>query len=423
MASPAAEDEPVVQLRIWLAQSGAEGLDKLRVAPAAPEESKEERGILAREAIGPGQVIAKVPQTCVFSSEKAWEGTVGQACLAAFPKGEDGKSKVSNKMVFLLDVIAARTNKEHPLAAYAASLPSTAPSPVGWPPALRAMLQGTNLAAAVAEERSKLEDDFDALMPKLREANPELFCEKRYSLDMLLWAYGVWFSRRFPTALSSHTKSSGYRWQRSAEEEMEEESDGEGAMVPFMDFTNHRSGTKIVWSADDMHVTFTAGEPGVAEGTEVFNNYGDKSNEDLLLIHGFALLDNIFDTYGLWLSVQVSEEPPSQRPKKKRRAPPKTQRIGPFLLRRADARWDQFPAELWLALSSASGREAAATDEGATHLAVEPDHLRSLATLLQQRLQDFTATKGRDRHFASGGAAEGGDLDPRIRCLHLLGLS
>ena len=32
------------------------------------------------------------------------------------------------------------------------------------------------------------------------------------------------------------------------------------------------------------------------------------------------------------------------------------------------------------------------------------------------RREDFTATKTRDRHFASGGAAEGGALDPRIRC-------
>ena len=28
---------------------------------------------------------------------------------------------------------------------------------------------------------------------------------------MLLWAYAVWFSRRFPTALASHGKSSDYR--------------------------------------------------------------------------------------------------------------------------------------------------------------------------------------------------------------------
>eukprot|EP00439_Symbiodinium_sp_Y106_P079599 s226_g18.t1 len=118
---------------------------RLHVAAAAPEDSKEDGD------------------------------AAGQACLDTFPKGEDGKSKVSNKMVFLLDLIAARSNKEHPQAAYAASLPSTAPSPVGWPPALRAMMQGTNLAAAVAEERSKLEDDFKMLLPQLRQRKPELF--------------------------------------------------------------------------------------------------------------------------------------------------------------------------------------------------------------------------------------------------------
>eukprot|EP00439_Symbiodinium_sp_Y106_P079150 s226_g17.t2 len=35
--------------------------------------------------------------------------------------------------------------------------------------------------------------------------------------------------------------------------------------------------------------------------------------------------------------------------------------------------------------------------------------------MINEKDLDFTATKTRDRHFASGGAAEGGALDPRIR--------
>ena len=89
---------------------------------------------------------------------------------------------------------------------------------------------------------------------------------------------------------------------------MEEESDGEAALIPylgpfihlfnrfkkvlrdverFMDFTNHRSDTKIdagllldhvrpeVWQADSSKVTFVSGQ-GIDSGGEVFNNYGDK---------------------------------------------------------------------------------------------------------------------------------------------------
>eukprot|EP00435_Cladocopium_sp_Y103_P004645 s204_g1.t1 len=356
-----AEEECVGQLRGWLESQGAR-LGSLRIAAAQDgPTAAEERGVYATQKIKVDEVIAEVPQSCVLSAERARESPVGKAFLKTFPE-----DTARDKWVFLLDLLAARVDATHPAHVYLAALPRESPTPMSWPANLRAMLAGTNLGAAVDEEREQLESQFAAMMPKLRAAHPELFSE-HFTLENFLWAHGMWFSRRYPTAMASFDKGQDYSWQRRAEEDLEEESDGEGALVPFMDFTNHRSGTKIVWRASAEKISFLSGE-GVEGGAEVFNNYGDKSNEDLMLIHGFALLDNIHDTYGLWLTVQVSDQPPGGR---KRRRALRTERIGPFHLRRKDARWKQFPEDLWQALSANAGNE----------------HLKALGGLLRQRLQ------------------------------------
>ncbi|CAK9088408.1 unnamed protein product [Durusdinium trenchii] len=377
----------VQALREHLERQGAE-LTRLRVAAVdGSSHAREERGVFAASAISTGEVLAQVPQSCVWSAASARQSAYGQAFAEVFPEGKD-------KMVFLLDLMAARLDEKHPRHAYASALPKQPPTPMAWPENLRTMLSGTNLGAAVAEEREELEKDFASVMPKLQSARPELF-SKDFTFEVFLWAHGMWFSRRYPTALGAIDQPKDYRWQRSSEEEMEEESDGEGVLVPFMDFTNHRSGTKIVWQADVEKVSFITNE-GVPAAAEVFNHYGDKSNEDLMLIHGFALLDNLYDTYGLWLTVKVSDEPTAKR----RRRAVRTERLGPFHLRRSDARWKEFPSELWQALSAGSAGN---------------EHLRSLSQLLRERLEDFQATQTRDRHFAAGGAAEAGDVDVRIR--------
>ncbi|CAL1163557.1 unnamed protein product [Cladocopium goreaui] len=385
----------VSQLRSWLESQGAR-LGSLRIAAAQDgPTAAEERGVYATEKIKVDEVIAEVPQSCVLSAERARESPVGKAFLKIFPE-----DKARDKWVFLLDLLAARVDATHPAHVYLAALPRESPTPMSWPANLRAMLAGTNLGAAVDEEREQLESQFAAMMPKLQAAHPELFSED-FTLENFLWAHGMWFSRRYPTAMASFDKDKDYSWQRRAEEDLEEESDGEGALVPFMDFTNHRSGTKIVWRASAEKITFVSSE-GVEGGAEVFNNYGDKSNEDLMLIHGFALLDNIHDTYGLWLTVQVSDQPPGGPGGRKRRRALRTERIGPFHLRRKDAKWKQFPEDLWQALVPANAGN---------------EHLKALSGLLRQLLQEFQETQTRDRHFAAGGDAEGvGDkLDPRIR--------
>ena len=76
-----------------------------------------------------------------------------------------------------------------------------------------------------------------------------------------------------------------------------------GCMLPVLDVLNHRPRTPIAWLRLADRVAFVC-EPGFAgapAGAEVFNNYGAKSNEELLLGFGFVLAEprNEHDTLSL----------------------------------------------------------------------------------------------------------------------------
>jgi hypothetical protein len=74
-------------------------------------------------------------------------------------------------------------------------------------------------------------------------------------------------------------------------------------MLPVLDILNHRPRTPIAWLrlADRIAFACEPGFAGAPAGAEVFNNYGAKSNEELLLGFGFVLAEpcNEHDTLSL----------------------------------------------------------------------------------------------------------------------------
>ena len=75
-----------------------------------------------------------------------------------------------------------------------------------------------------------------------------------------------------------------------------------GVLLPLLDLLNHAPGARVTWAPATRaapRVVFTS-DDGVAPGGEVANNYGAKSNEELLMVHGFALADNVHDTCALF---------------------------------------------------------------------------------------------------------------------------
>lgn len=70
------------------------------------------------------------------------------------------------------------------------------------------------------------------------------------------------------------------------------------AMVPFADCLNHSNvQTKYDYNIDNnqMFRLFPTGGNLYGKGYEVFNSYGRRPNENLLMDYGFAILDNEWD--------------------------------------------------------------------------------------------------------------------------------
>lgn len=70
------------------------------------------------------------------------------------------------------------------------------------------------------------------------------------------------------------------------------------AMVPFADCLNHNNvQTKYDYDRDGngMFRLFPSGSNKYGKGFEVFNSYGRRPNENLLMDYGFAMEDNEWD--------------------------------------------------------------------------------------------------------------------------------
>ncbi|KAF7193330.1 Ribosomal lysine N-methyltransferase set10 [Pseudocercospora fuligena] len=77
-------------------------------------------------------------------------------------------------------------------------------------------------------------------------------------------------------------------------------------LFPVLDIPNHSHDAKVDWTFDPGRFTMASTE-GAKAGSEILNNYGPKSNDELLLGYGFCLRNNPND------KVLMTLKPPSDR--------------------------------------------------------------------------------------------------------------
>lgn len=97
----------------------------------------------------------------------------------------------------------------------------------------------------------------------------------------------------------------------------------EPVLIPGLDCLNHRRGEPVTWEHIDGAACFLARQD-ITAGSQVFNNYGAKSNEELIASYGFAQPDGPDDVLVLALRgadcdspsmfywQNSSEEPPKE---------------------------------------------------------------------------------------------------------------
>ncbi|KAG0168983.1 hypothetical protein DFQ28_005287 [Apophysomyces sp. BC1034] len=142
-------------------------------------------------------------------------------------------------------------------------------------------LENTNLATATGERKKAVFEAFQQVLGRLSND----IKREQITWDNFLWAYTVLTSRAFPYTLIDPTHK--------------EPSE---VLFPLVDSLNHKPNTKITWmrSGDDEtgSLSFVSGQTFHA-GEQMYNNYGPKSNEELLLGYGFCFESNEHDHVAL----------------------------------------------------------------------------------------------------------------------------
>lgn len=111
-----------------------------------------------------------------------------------------------------------------------------------------------------------------------------------------LWSYSILTSRGLPYILLKN--------------EITRDDIQKAILVPIIDLLNHKNDYKVKWNglkeSKGSHVSFQSFEEGDKFG-ELYNNYGNKSNLQLLLGYGFVSENNKYDETSISLKVDSQE--------------------------------------------------------------------------------------------------------------------
>lgn len=216
---------------------------------------------------------------------------------------------------------------------YLESLPSLSQmsaSPYLWAPEDLAMLKGSNLGSSLRENITTLVDEWWLIIsvlpdsikkPEAHFVNMKFYYEHRFHTDAdlheylhseegadienwtsfpnYMWASMIVKSRAFPSYLLEHCPSVNKADLCQPDAAM---------LLPVVDLLNHSPKANVSWDCHDDVFDFISHDPS-APGDQVFNNYGQKGNEELLLAYGFCLDDNSADSVCLKIKVPVEKLP------------------------------------------------------------------------------------------------------------------
>lgn len=286
-------------LLTWARAHGAE------TSPSISFESVGENNFGAVSA--PGPVSISVPANLIIGIP---------AAIASFGPEFADISRKTRSVNAILKLFLARERSLAILPSsfyktYIESLPTTMKSPYVWLAEDQKLLGGTNLGSSLRENLTEIIEEWwlvvsvlpEITLPELHYVAMKFYYEHRfYSVEQMhqyltnvdvdawtsfpayLWAAMIIKLRSFPAYLL--------------------EGDGAVArdaaiLVPVVDLLNHSPTAKVSWVVGNGVFRLETDAPG----GEIFNNYGQKGNEELLLAYGFCLEGNPADLVALKIRV------------------------------------------------------------------------------------------------------------------------
>ncbi|GMH91709.1 hypothetical protein TrST_g13845 [Triparma strigata] len=345
MSSPPSpkRPRPSPSLETWIKSHGGYIHPSLSLLPSPLGST----GLFTSTPLPPSSKIITVPSSCIITENVARESDIGKACLAQNPN-VDSKF-ILQAFVALGITVPSSTNYEP----YFSSLPKTDPTPYSWSPSHLSLLKSTNLLASLLLLKSSLKKSYTTSFPSSYKSLINL---PQFELSCSLIR-----SRSFPGHLINVTGS---------------------ILLPYLDMANHEHVCPVTWSCSENEVSLV--NEGKVVG-EVFNNYGGKGGESMLMCYGFCGEEMEGEMYGLEVGV---------------RGEGGVRKMGPYYVRRRGE--EQFPKELWKVLDGGGEEEEEEEEEGVSAEAVE-----MLLETLEKRLEPFEDTRERDDEARAKGSGAG----------------
>jgi histone-lysine N-methyltransferase SETD3 len=254
------------------------------------------RGLLAREPLNDGELLMTIPLDLCLTRATAQQ-ILGSGIIPDYMD-----EYIAIAVLLMTERNKGAASKWKP---YFDVLPTTQgvyPSFV-WTEDELNQLAGSPVYAASMSLKAKVEKEFLETKTRVFDRFPDRFPAEKYNMELFTWAFVMLFSR----AARLSSKSGG--------EEL--------ALVPYADLMNHnvysntyidaqRSGMPLISRTEEVALY---SDRSYKKFEQVFINYGEKGNADLLLLYGFALERNPFNAVDV--AVGLSKEDPLYSAKKR----------------------------------------------------------------------------------------------------------
>jgi hypothetical protein len=199
---------------------------------------------------------------------------------------------------------------------YARTLPSAVPLPLCWKRNELALLAGCVPGIQPLQEVAGMTLQLASEFASLVEAGilhrfPSVFPRGLITWERWVWAASVYTSRALPSSCYLDNGDTDAHAHKPEDPELFQSNpdvwDELGVMIPFLDMLNHETeSAQVTWqprkverqdeeSNEDPHPPRAISHKRIKKGSELYCNYGAKSNQILILQYGFGLINNTSD--------------------------------------------------------------------------------------------------------------------------------
>eukprot|EP00551_Chaetoceros_affinis_P009903 CAMPEP_0203665446 /NCGR_PEP_ID=MMETSP0090-20130426/2655_1 /ASSEMBLY_ACC=CAM_ASM_001088 /TAXON_ID=426623 /ORGANISM="Chaetoceros affinis, Strain CCMP159" /LENGTH=670 /DNA_ID=CAMNT_0050528999 /DNA_START=62 /DNA_END=2074 /DNA_ORIENTATION=+ len=256
------------------------------------------RGLLARRSINMEEVLLTIPLKLCITKQSALDCFTSQAVNNGLPLLD---STINEYMAIACQLIHENFvlgQKESFYGPYLGVLPlvDEVNPTFTWSDEDLAALDGSPVVAATKSMQMKLQREYDDLLGgkgKLCDLYPDYFPREHFTYKNWVWAFTMLFSR----AIRLRNLKNGEAL----------------ALVPYADLINHSPYSQAYLDAREKgDWLFKTGTEEVVlyadrsyrKMEQIYISYGPKSNADLLLLYGFALERNPFNSVDVTVSIK-----------------------------------------------------------------------------------------------------------------------